>query len=85
MTPSPDPGARWLRCDVHVHTPFDAERTFGENVQHAIEAFRKERPEKLAEIARNFIEACRAGADAEGIDLSLSQTTTASDRRARSP
>ena len=20
-----EPGARWLRCDLHVHTPFDGE------------------------------------------------------------
>jgi len=64
-----EPGARWLRCDLHVHTPFDPERTFGENVKHAIDAFKKEKPEKLAEIAGRFITACREGANGEGIDL----------------
>lgn len=22
------PGAKWLRCDLHVHTPFDHEKKF---------------------------------------------------------
>lgn len=64
-----EPGARWLRCDLHVHTPWDAERTFGENVKHAIEAFKKEKPQKLTEIASRFIDACRAGAGGDGLDL----------------
>ncbi len=63
------PGACWLRCDLHVHTPFDPEKKFGENVKHAIEAFRKEKPQKIAEIASRFIEACRKGSGDDGIDL----------------
>lgn len=69
MNGTRDPGARWIRCDLHVHTPMDAERTFGENVKHAIEAFKKERLERLAEIATNLIEACRKGAGGDGIEL----------------
>ncbi len=64
-----DPGARWLACDLHVHTPWDAERTFGENVQHAMEALKKGEPRKLTEIASHFIEACQQGAGGEGLDL----------------
>jgi predicted metal-dependent phosphoesterase TrpH len=62
------PGARWLRCDLHVHTPFDPAKKFGENVQHAIEAFRNQKPQKIAEIATCFIDACRH-ANHHGIDL----------------
>lgn len=64
-----EPGARWLRCDLHVHTPFDGEKKFGENVRHAIEAFKKEKPQRLAGIAEGFVDACRAAADGEGMDL----------------
>ncbi len=69
MTQGQDPGARWLRCDLHVHTPFDRRKQFGENVKHAIEAFKKEKPQGLAEIAYRFVEACRKGGDGAGIDL----------------
>ncbi|MBI1893980.1 MAG: hypothetical protein HYS14_07715 [Candidatus Rokubacteria bacterium] len=64
-----DAGARWLRCDLHVHTPFDPEKRFGENVRHAIDAFRKEKPQRLAEIAMRFVEACRKAVAGEGMDL----------------
>ncbi|NLG84491.1 MAG: hypothetical protein GX493_07800 [Firmicutes bacterium] len=63
------PGARWLRCDLHVHTPFDPEKKFGENIQAAIEAFKKEKPNRLAEIAERFIEACRQAIEKQGLDL----------------
>jgi predicted metal-dependent phosphoesterase TrpH/ABC-type lipoprotein export system ATPase subunit len=69
MTQPQDPGARWLRCDLHVHTPFDSGKKFGEDIKGAIEAFRRERPQKLAEIASRFIETCRQGASGTGIDL----------------
>jgi hypothetical protein len=69
MNQSQDPGARWLRCDLHVHTPFDKEKKFGDNIRAAIEAFKREKPQKLAEIASRFIEACRKGAAGAGIDL----------------
>jgi ABC-type enterochelin transport system ATPase subunit len=62
-------GARWLRCDLHVHTPFDSDRTFGENVKHAIEAFKKGNVQKLAEIAQRFVDACRKGCNGEGLGL----------------
>ena len=63
------PGARWLRCDLHVHTPFDMEKRFGENLRAAIEAHKKEKPQRLAEIAERFIWACRSAADGAGIDV----------------
>jgi DNA repair ATPase RecN len=64
-----EPGARWLRCDLHVHTPFDSEKKFGEDIRAAIEAFRKEKPKRLAEIAERFVTACRSAAGGAGMDL----------------
>jgi len=67
---SSEPGARWLRCDLHVHTPFDGEKKFGEDLRAAIDAFRKERPQRLAEIAERFVTACRGeAAVGAGMDL----------------
>lgn len=63
------PGAQWLRCDLHVHTPFDGEKRFGEDIRSATEAFKKANPKQLAEIAERFIEACRAAAKGRGLDL----------------
>lgn len=65
----PEPGARWLRCDLHVHTPFDGEKKFGENIRAAIEALKKEKPRRLAEIAERFVTACRSAAGGAGVDL----------------
>lgn len=67
--PRRQPGARWLRCDLHVHTPFDPEKKFGEDIRTAIEAFKNERPQRLAEIAERFTAACRAAAGEAGLDL----------------
>lgn len=64
-----EPGARWLRCDLHVHTPFDGEKKFGEDIRAAIEALRKSKPQRLAEIAERFVDACRNAANGEGMDL----------------
>jgi predicted ATP-dependent endonuclease of OLD family len=64
-----EPGAKWLRCDLHVHTPFDGEKKFGENLKHAIEAFKKQDTTKLAEIASRFVDACTRAAEGQGIDL----------------
>jgi len=64
-----EPGARWLRCDLHVHTPFDRESRFGEDIRAAIEAFRKEKPQRFAEIAERFVTACREAGDGAGVDL----------------
>ncbi|WP_142660939.1 AAA family ATPase, partial [Methylacidimicrobium tartarophylax] len=64
-----EPGARWLRCDLHVHTPFEGEKKFGEDIKGAIEAFRKAKPQRLAEIAERFVAACREAAGAAGMDL----------------
>jgi len=64
-----EPGARWLRCDLHVHTPFDGEKKFGEDIRGAIEALRKAKPQRLAEIAERFVAACRSAADGAGVDL----------------
>jgi hypothetical protein len=66
---SREAGARWLRCDLHVHTPFDGEKRFGENIRAAIEAFKKEKPQRLAEIADRFVTACRQATDGAGLDL----------------
>lgn len=64
-----EPGARWLRCDLHVHTPFDGEKKFGENLHAAIPALKKEKPQLLAEIAERFVQACRTVADGKGLNL----------------
>jgi ABC-type lipoprotein export system ATPase subunit len=64
-----EPGARWLRCDLHVHTPFDGEKKFGEDIKTALESLRSEKTTRLAEIAERFVNACRAAANGEGIDL----------------
>ena len=66
---SSEPGARWLRCDLHVHTPFDGDKNFGEDVHAAIEALKKAKPQRLADIADRFVAACRSAADDEGMDL----------------
>ena len=64
-----EPGARWLRCDLHVHTPFDRQKDFGEDIRGAIQAFRQERPQRLAAIAERFVEACRTAAGGVGMDI----------------
>ena len=64
-----EPGARWLRCDLHVHTPFDPEKRFGEDIRAAIEAMQKSDATRLAAIAENFVDACRAADHGRGIDL----------------
>jgi len=72
MTTSPprlEPGARWLRCDLHVHTPFDGEKKCGEDIRAAIDALKKAKPQRLAEIADRFVQACRSAAGGAGIDL----------------
>ena len=66
---SSDPGARWLRCDLHVHTPFDGEKKFGEDIRRAIEDFKKQKPQYLASIADNFVTACRAAQGGKGMDI----------------
>ena len=67
--PHIEPGARWLRCDLHVHTPFDREKKFGEDIRGAIDAFKNAKPQRLAAIAERFVQACRSAADGEGMDL----------------
>ena len=60
-----EPGARWLRCDLHVHTPFDREMKFGEDIKGAIDALKKAKPERLAQIADRFVQGCRNAANGE--------------------
>ena len=67
--PHVEPGARWLRCDLHVHTPFDREKRFGEDIRGAIDALRHAEPQRLADIADRFVQACRNAAGGEGMDL----------------
>ena len=64
-----EPGARWLRCDLHVHTPFDPEKKFGEDIRGAIDALKKAKPERLAQVAGRFVQGCRNAANGEGMDL----------------
>ena len=51
-----------LLSDLHVHTPFDRAKRFGEDVRAAIQAFQSEKPQRLAEIADEFVAACRDAA-----------------------
>lgn len=62
-------GARWLRCDLHVHTPFDGEKKFREDVRGAIDALKKADTTSLAQIAEQFVTACRQAAGGAGMDL----------------
>ena len=64
-----EPGARWLRCDLHVHTPFDGEKKFGEDIRGAIAALKKADATRLAAIAERFVEACRSADGGNGVDL----------------
>lgn len=68
-SPRAEPGATWWRCDLHVHTPFDPEKGFGEDIQAAIQDLKKSDPTRLATIAENFVDACRAADHGRGVDL----------------
>lgn len=58
-------GARWWRCDLHVHTPFDR-RQFGEDLRHVVAESGLGNQEPLATMARRFWTAC-AGIDIVGV------------------
>lgn len=64
-----EPGARWMRCDLHVHSPFDKTKKFGEDIRQAIEAGENHNPEHLRAIAKKFVDACQGAADGRGLDL----------------
>ncbi|HVT58238.1 MAG TPA: hypothetical protein VHR45_07545 [Thermoanaerobaculia bacterium] len=52
-----------------MHTPFDGEKTYGEDIRAAIDALKKEKPQRLAAIADRFVQAGRSAANGEGLDL----------------
>ncbi len=54
------PGARWLRCDVHVHTPLDPTRSFGEEVPAALQKAKTGDEAPLRAIAYRLFDACHA-------------------------
>jgi len=58
-------GARWLRADLHIHSPFDPTRKFGENIREAIEAFDAGKTSLIDRIADRFLDACIAA----GLDI----------------
>lgn len=60
-------GARWMRCDLHVHSPFDSTKNFGEDIKVAASA--DDNSALMAEIAKKFISACREAVDGQGLDL----------------
>jgi predicted metal-dependent phosphoesterase TrpH len=64
-----EPGATWMACDLHTHTPFDPTRSFGVDVRAAMQALRQEQPARLTQIAERFIDACAAAVNGEGLDL----------------
>ena len=49
--------------------PFDREKRFGEDVRGAIDALKNAKPQRLAEIADHFIQACRKAADGAGMNI----------------
>jgi ABC-type cobalamin/Fe3+-siderophores transport system ATPase subunit len=52
-------GARWLRSDLHVHTPFDRTKRFGADIQGVLSRKGAGDSGPLEELARSFFEACR--------------------------
>ena len=54
------PVTRWLRCDVHVHTPLDPSRGFGEDVATALSKVEAGDDTRLREIAYRLFDACHA-------------------------
>ena len=62
-------GARWLRCDLHVHTPFDREKKFGEDTARAISDSKNGELQRLAKMAEKFVNACKAAGNGDGLDL----------------
>ena len=52
-------GARWMRCDLHVHSPFDNTKKFGEDVRQVIDKT-GDTSARTAEIAKKFVSACNA-------------------------
>ncbi len=58
-------GARWLRCDLHVHTPLDPTRSFGEDVQAILRKADRGEIEPLRQLAFRLFDACKAA----GLDL----------------
>ncbi len=66
---APEFGARWLRCDLHVHSPFDKQKSFSEDCRGAVQASNRGKPQRLAGIAKRFIQSCRDAADGAGIDI----------------
>jgi len=69
MTHLEQGGARWLRCDLHIHTPFEITKKFGEDIEAAIRANREGDSKRLEEIAERFMEACCRAAEGSGLDL----------------
>ena len=48
-----------------MYTPFDKEKNLGQDIRGAIEAFKKQEPERLIAVAERFIEVCDAAAAGE--------------------
>ena len=55
-----DSGAHWLKCDLHVHTPFDRTKRFGENVRHAVQKADNNDVSAMQDMAFRFFDACQA-------------------------
>jgi hypothetical protein len=64
-----EPGARWLRCDLHARTHLDPDGKFGDDLRSALAAFRELSSGELDELAARFAAACRQGAEGHGLDL----------------
>jgi len=51
--------ARWIRADVHVHTPFDKTKSFGVDTDSAMKRLREGDESSIRVIASRYYEACR--------------------------
>lgn len=52
-------GAKWLKCDLHVHSPLEPTRSFGENIQRAQDLHEEGDDSGYEQIAENVLENCR--------------------------
>ncbi|MXW33431.1 MAG: AAA family ATPase [Rhodothermaceae bacterium] len=60
-------GARWMRCDLHVHSPLDDTKRFGENIRQATTT--DSNPALMAKFAEKFVRACKKADGDKGLDL----------------
>lgn len=62
-------GAKWMRCDLHAHTPFDCSRTFGVDASGARAKAAAGDSAGLTAIADQLFNACSTACEGEPLDL----------------